>query len=159
MKHPFLMHIAVALVWMFLSGNTTLGNFFLALGLTFLLLALFRRPLGCEDYIRRATSLGSFILRLVADIVMSNLRIMRVALRRNAGSIEGFYMAYDVTGLSDFEVLLLSVCVGLSPGTMVADRSADGRELILHVFAAGSAGEIVGKLDAGLKSGILSFTR
>ncbi len=159
MKNPFVMHMLVALVWLFLSGNTTLGNFFLALGLTFVLLALFRKPLGCEDYIRRMIGFAVFVGRLIAEIVTSNLRIMRVALRRNAKRIGGFFFAYNVEDLTDFEVLLLSICVGLSPGTMVADRSADRRELILHVFAAGSREEVRAKIDSTLKTGILSFTR
>ncbi len=159
MKHPFLVHMLVALVWLFLSGTTTLGNFFLAIALTFLLLALFQKPLHCRDYVRRVCAFCVFVARLIFAIIGSNLRIMRVVMWRNASAIEGAFTTYDVSDLTDFEVLLLSVCVGLSPGTIVADRSEDGKELVLHVFAVGSSAEIRATIDVTLKSGILSFTR
>lgn len=159
MKNPFIVHMLVALVWLFLSGNTSLGNFFLAIVLTFILLALFRKPLHCEHYIRRSLAFGAFLRALIFDIVASNLRITRVVLQRDAARIEGSFVHYNVGGLTEFEVLILSLCIGLSPGTMVADRSDDRSELILHVFAAGSDEEIRRKLDSTLKKDILSFTR
>ncbi|MFT4175156.1 MAG: Na+/H+ antiporter subunit E [Luteolibacter sp.] len=159
MKSPFIMHMLVALVWLFLSGNTSLGNFFLALVLTFILLALFRKPLHCEDYVRRTFAFFVFLKTLMTEIVSSNLRISRVVFHRNASREEGAFVPYDVAGLNERELLLVSLCIGLSPGTMVANRSDDGNLLILHVFAAGTAEEVQKRVDATIKSGILSFTR
>jgi multicomponent Na+:H+ antiporter subunit E len=158
-KNPFIMHMLVALVWLFLSGNTSLANFFLAIVLTFFLLALFRKPLHCQHYVRRTFAFVAFIWKLMIEIVASNLRIMRVILKPDAARFEGAFVPYNVSGLTEFEMLILSVCIGLSPGTMVADRNEEKTELILHVFAAGTDEEVRNKIDATLRAGILSFTR
>ncbi len=159
MNNPFMLHLLVALVWLFLSGNTTLGNFFVALTATFALLALFQKPLGCQSYVRRVKGFATFLVRFAWDVMLSNIRLMRIALRRDAGSIRGHFIHYDVAGLTDFEVLLIAQCIGLSPGTMAADRTADGRHLAVHVFGLDEPEAVSRKLDAGLKNRILAFTR
>ena len=159
MSNAFLMHMAVALVWLFLSGNTGLGNFFLALVLTFLLIAVFQKPLHCQDYVRRTIGFFRFLFKLLKEIVVSNIRIMGVAISPRAGEVEGLFVDYNVEGHTDFEVLLIAFCIGLSPGTIVANRSPDGRFLTLHTFAAGTSEEIQQKLDSTLSTGICSFTR
>lgn len=158
-KNPAIMHLLVALVWLFVSGNITLAGFFVAFIATFLLLSLFRKAIGCEDYVRRVKAFLWFTVRFVQDVIASNIRIMRVALRRDAGEIDGRYVNYNVEGLTEFEILLISQCIGLSPGTMVAEMHEDGKHLILHAFPASTAGDIQQKLDSTLKRGILSFTR
>lgn len=161
MKNPFLIHVFVALVWIFLSGNTTISNLILALVLTFVLLGVFRKPLHCEDYIRRTVAFVRFIVRLLTDIVFSNLRVMRIAMRKDAPQVQGAFLAYPVEGLTDFEVLLVSLCVGLSPGTITVDRERkdDQPMLVLHVFPGTDPQEVRLRTDRVLKNGILSFTR
>lgn len=153
------MHLLVAMVWLFLSGNATFGNFLVALVVTFALLALFQKAIGCENYVKRVIALLRFLPRFTLNIVFSNLRVMRMALRRDAGKIRGSFVHYDVAGLTDFEVLLIAQCIGLSPGTMAADRSEDGRDLILHVFGPDDPATVRGKIDSTLKASILAFTR
>ncbi|WP_169809613.1 Na+/H+ antiporter subunit E [Terrimicrobium sacchariphilum] len=153
------MHLLIALVAMFLSGNTTLGG--LALGLVggFALMALFRSALGCQHYIRRVVAVLAFGFIFLQQVVSSNLRLVGAVLRRDAGSLEGEYISYSVEGLTKLEVLLIAQCISLTPGTIVADKSADGRALILHTFASGSPEEIRNALDEGLKRPILAITR
>lgn len=159
MNRPFIMHLLVAMVWLFLSGNATFGNFLVALVITFALLALFRKAIGCENYVKRVMALLRFLPRFFLEVVVSNLRVMRMALRRDARKLRGRFIRYDVTGLTDFEVLLIAQCIGLSPGTMAADRSEDGRHLILHVFGPDHPARVRKKIDSSLKAHILAFTR
>ena len=152
-------HILVALVWMFLSGNTTLGGLGVGLLAGFAMMTLFRKALGCQDYVRRMTAFVLFIGKFLEMVGLSNLRIARVALARNAGSIHGHFMEYSIEGLTDVEILILCQCISLTPGTLVADKNPDGSKLILHAFASGDADEVRATLDARLKKNILSFTR
>lgn len=159
MTNPAVAHLLVALVWLFLSGNTTFGNFLVAWIATFGMLALFQKVLGCQDYVRRMKSFVRFSGRLLVDIVRSNIRIMKVALERDARKVRGCYVDYDVSGLTDFEILLLSQCVGLSPGTMVAEHKESERKLVIHAYPAAPDEEVQQKIDSSLKEGIQSFTR
>lgn len=152
-------HFLIALVWMFLSGNTTLGGLAIGLGAGFLLMAFFRKALGCQDYVRRVAAAISFIGKFTGEMVASNLRIARVALSREAGSLHGEFMVYSIEGLTDLETLLLCQCINLTPGTVVTEKCANNRDLILHTFASGTPDEIRRSLDQGLKRSILAFTR
>lgn len=158
MKNPFILHLALALVWLFLSGIATLGNFVVAMAATFILLALFQRAIGCQDYARRVRAFLTFSARFFAEIIRSNLRIMRIAALPGAGNARGCYVRYDVAGLTDFEVFLIAQCINMSPGTMAADRE-EPHHLIIHCFPAEPEAVIQEKIDATLKRGILSFTR
>jgi multicomponent Na+:H+ antiporter subunit E len=158
MINPVVLHLFIALVWFFLSGNQTVANFLVAFLCTFALMALFRKAIDCEGYIRRTVAFYRFIVHFILDIIASNLRIMRVAISREAGRRHGRFIEYDVAGLTDLEVLLISQCIGLSPGTMVAER-VGGERLVIHTFATGEPHEVRASLDRTLKSGILGFTR
>lgn len=153
------MHLLVALVWLFLSGNTTSGNFFIALLGTYGLLVLFRRAIGCEDYVQRVRAFVLFIFRFMHEVIRANLHIMHVALTREGGKIPGDFVHYNIADMTDLEVLLLSYCISLSPGTMVADRSDDNTILVLHAFACGSPDEVRALIDRTLRDNILAFTR
>lgn len=153
------MHLLVTLVWLFVIGTITLANFVIAMIVTFFLLSLFRRAIGCEDYVRRVNAFFSFSVGFIREIIISNVRVMRVAMQRNASRLKGCFIGYDVEDLTEFEILLLAQFIGLSPGTMVAEMSEDKKHLILHAFPATTAEEIQHKLDSTLKKGILSFTR
>lgn len=158
MSKSLITHVGVALVWMFLSGVPSLANLIVALVLTFVLLGIFRKALHCESYVRRTLAFSSFVLHLFWEIIISNLRIMRIVLRRDAGRIEGAFVEYDVAGLDEFEVLLLAGCVGLSPGTISVERVAAGK-LVLHVYPSATVEAVQEYIDRTLKNGILSFTR
>lgn len=158
MRSPFIMHLALTLVWLFLSGIPTLGNFLVALVATFILLSLFRRAIGCQDYVRRVSAFAVFVLRFLVEVIHSNVRIVSIALRRGAKRVKGCYVQYDVEGLSDLEVFLIAQCIGMSPGSMAAEREGK-KYLILHCYPAAPAPEIQKRFDAILKRGILSFTR
>lgn len=158
MKNFGIVHIMVALVWMFLSGNLTTGGFLVALVGTYFLLVVFRKAIGCESYVRRVRAFFVFVFGLLWEIVLSNVRIMLVALSREAPKIRGEFINYDVRGLTDFEILLISYCIGLSPGTVAADLSDDKETLILHIFAT-DRDEACEIIDRTLKNSILKFTR
>jgi multisubunit Na+/H+ antiporter MnhE subunit len=153
------MHLLVAMVWLFLSGNTTLGGFLVGLVSGFALLALFRRAIRCETYVRRVSSLLIFVVCFARELVVSSLRIARVALQPGAGDVKGCFVRYEAPGLSDLEVMLLAHCISLTPGTTTVTRTEDRQGLILHAFAGGSPDELQRSIDATLKEGILAFTR
>ena len=154
-----IMHLLIAFVWLFLSGNTSLGGFFGGLIAGFLLLAFFQRALEAQDYVRRTVAFARFAVLFVWEIVVSNFRIARIAVHPNARRIHGEFMAYNVEDLTKFETLLLCYCVSLTPGTTVAGKSEDERSIVLHAFASGTPEEISEHIDRTIRTYILAFTR
>lgn len=158
-KNPGLIHLLVALVWLFLSGNSTTGSFLVALVGTYFLLSLFKKAIGCESYVRRVRAFFIFLGKLFVEIVLANLYIMKVAIMPKAGFVEGGFLYYDVSELTNFETLLVACCIGLSPGTMVADKSEDKKTLIVHIFPANDPEKVRETIDRTLKHNIMAFTR
>lgn len=159
MKKPLYMHLFVALVWLFLSGNPTFGNFAVAFVGTFCLLALFRKAIGCEPYIRRVRGLIVFLVLFIREVIHANVAIMLLTMKRDAKDVHGEFIQYCVEDLTDFESLLIAYCIGLSPGTIAADRSEDGKYLVLHTFGIGDADSTRRIIDRTLRDRILAFTR
>lgn len=157
MKAP-VMHLLVALVWLFLSEATTLGAFLLGLLAGFFLLAVFQRALGCESYIRRIVCFTLFMLRLLAAIFLSNLRISALILSRRAKELNGRFVYYDVRDLTETEIVIMAQCLSLTPGTTVAERNEQG-QLVLHTFPALSDEELKDMIDHAVKAPLLAFTR
>ncbi|RYD61803.1 MAG: hypothetical protein EOP84_35285 [Verrucomicrobiaceae bacterium] len=154
-----IMHLLIAFVWLFLSGNTSLGGFVIGLLAGFLLLALFQRALEAQDYVRRLVAVARFAVVFLREVAISNIRIARIVLRPKVRHIRGEFMAYNVEDLTKFETLLLCYCVSLTPGTTVAGKSEDERAIILHAFASGTPGEISEHIDQTIRKYILAFTR
>ncbi len=154
-----IMHLLIAFVWLFLSGNTSLGGFISGLIAGFLLLALFQRALQAQDYVRRLLAFARFAVLFLREVVISNLRIASTALHPQVRRIRGEFMAYNVEDLTKFEILLLCYCLSLTPGTTVAGKSVDERAIVLHAFASGTPQEISEHIDRTLRKYILAFTR
>ncbi len=157
MKAP-VMHLIVALVWLFLSGEATLGNFLFGIAAGFILLVVFQRVLQCESYIRRTCNCVIFVCRLLLDIFRSNIRITRLILSKQAASLGGRFAYYDVNDLTQTEIILISMSLSLTPGTTVAEHTAEG-QLVLHTFPALSDEEVKSMVDRTVKQAILAFTR
>jgi len=157
MKAP-VMHLLVALVWLFLNGSATLGAFLLGIAAGFILLALFQRALRCENYIRRVCRAGIFLGRVLFEIIRSNYRLTLLILGPKAGEITGRFAYYDVADLTRLEIIILAQCLSLTPGTTVAEHN-DQNQLVLHTFPALSDEELKTEVDTTLKGPLLAFTR
>jgi len=157
MRAP-VMHLLVALVWLFLNGSATLGSFLLGLAAGFILLAVFQRALRCESYIRRIRFFCSFVVRLLREIILSNFRITQLILSKNASQLTGRFADYDVSDLTDIEILIMAQCLSLTPGTTVAEHNDQG-QLVLHTFPALADEDLKAIVDKTVKQPMLAFTR
>ena len=152
------MHLLVALVWLFLSGNTTLGGFIMGMLAGFVLLATFKRALKCETYVRRLWAGGIFVLHFLKDVCTTNFKLVCLTLSPSASSAKGKFVTYDVSDLSRLETVILAQCLSMTPGTMVAELT-DESKLVLHTFPATSEEELKVQIDTSLKRHLLAFTR
>ncbi|NLT69885.1 MAG: hypothetical protein GXX91_04235 [Verrucomicrobiaceae bacterium] len=153
-----LMHLSVAVVWTFLHGHATMGGFLVGAIASFLLLWALSGVLHCENYVRRVRALVSFAFRFVWSMVKSNFEMARLSLTPGIGKREGNFTTYDVNGLNHVEEVLLAQFINLTPGTTVADRTAEGY-FILHSFPRIEEEVLRERIDRSLKERLLAFTR
>ncbi len=155
----FTLNLLVAVIWLLLSAEPSLTVFALGFLLGFALLAAFHRVLECGDYARRVFALGRFLAVFAWEFLTANANVVATALFRPRASLHPNFITYDVTGLRPLEILLLSYCISLTPGSTTVQVTDDFRTLVLHTLDADDPGAVRARLDRVLKRGILSFTR
>jgi multisubunit Na+/H+ antiporter MnhE subunit len=153
------LNLLLAVVWLLLSKEPTPGVFAVGMLMGFALLAAFPTLLASRDYVRRTLAGLRFLLVFLREFVMANFTVAWTILFRPRTSLHPNFLTYDVAGLNPGEILLLSYCISLTPGTTTVNVSDDFQFLVLHALDADDPARIRENLDRVLKHGILAFTR
>ncbi len=156
---PFTCHTAVALVWFFLSQERGLNSLFAGWIGGFILIACFRKLLGAENYVRRVVALFRFVMIFLAEFLRANLSVAQTVLFRSKDTLSPQYFTYDVSGLTRSEILLLSHCITLTPGTTTVEIAPDWNHLILHLLDGSAPDAVREELDRVWKRRIMEFMR
>lgn len=153
------LNVLVAAIWLLLQSQPTLLDFFVGGALGFLLLFLFRPVLHSGDYVRRVIAANVFVLTFAWEFLRACVQLIRLTLFVPVDRLRPDFLIYDVSGLTRLEILLLSHCVSLTPGTCTVDISHDFSRLYLHVLDCPDPAEVRRDIDNTLRRGILAFTR
>jgi len=152
-------NLAIAVMWLLLSAEPSVSSFALGFALGFGLLAGFRSIVGSENYVRRVVALLRFLVRFAVEFLRANATVAWAVLVRSRSSFRPDFVLYDISDLTRPEILLLSYCVSLTPGTTTVEISDDFKILTLHALDADRPDALRSEIDRTLKRGILSFTR
>jgi multicomponent Na+:H+ antiporter subunit E len=153
------LNLLIAVIWLLLSAEPSVTVFALGFVLGFALLAAFHRVLGSAEYARRVFALARFVVAFTWEFLVANANVVWTVLFRARESLHPNFVTYDVAGLKPIEILLLSYCISLTPGSTTVKVTDDFQTLVLHTLDVDDADAIRARLDRVLKHGILSFTR
>lgn len=156
---PFLFNLLVALLFLALSEEQPATAFVLGYLLGFAFVAAFRPVPGSQRYVRGALAFVRFALVFFREFLVANIKVAGTVLTRRREALHPNFITYDVAGLTRFEILLLSYCISLTPGTTTVQVSDDFQTLVLHALDADAPDVIRNNIDRTLKRGILAFTR
>src|SRR5687768_3552753 len=142
--------ILLALAWAALQGEITLGNLVAGYVVGYLVLALLARggvmPSTLATKTMHASGLAAFF---VWEIVIANLRVALDVVRGNR--IEPAVVAIPLDVTTDGEILLLSMLINITPGSVTIDLSDDRRTLYVHVMHMKSADETRREIKDGFE--------
>lgn len=155
----FGLNVVIAVMWLLLSNAPSATVFAVGFAVGFALVAAFRTVVGGENYVRRCLAFLRFVLVFMREFVVANAKVAWMVLFRSRESLHPNFLTYDVTGLTQNEILLLSYCISLTPGTTTVDVSPDFKTLVLHSLDADHPDQIRAEVDRTLKRSILAFTR
>lgn len=155
----FALNLVIATIWLLLRAESTVAAFGVGFLIGFALIAAFRRVLDSESYVRRCSAFVRFLLIFIKGFLAANLNVAAVILFRSIKSIEPNFITYDVSDLNRHEILFLSYCISLTPGTTTIHIEDDFKTLILHALDAPEPERIRRQIDQSLKTAILRFTR
>jgi multicomponent K+:H+ antiporter subunit E len=141
LPHP-LMSLTLALVWLLLANDFGLGQVLFGLLLGVLIPHLTSGLWPERPHLHRPRLLGRYLLRLLADIVIANLKVARLVLGPTARLRPAFIeMPLELT--DEFAITVLASTISLTPGTVSADLSGDRRVLLIHSLDTPDADALV----------------
>ena len=145
-----LLNLLLALLWMLLWGSADLCTALVGLVSGYLVLCSFTRVLRRDSAGRSYGGRVGGTLRFAAYflwlLVKSNLVLAREILTPGFGMAPRL-LRYEVTGLTDPQIVALSSAITLTPGTLVVDISRDRRFLYIHAMYAGDRAAAIRELD------------
>ena len=135
----FLGSILLALAWAALQGEITLANLLVGYAVGYVILALLATggvmPSTMASRTAHAAGLAGFFVR---ELLLANVRVAADVLRPRT-AIRPAVVAIPLDVTSDGEILLLSMLINITPGSVTIDLSEDRRTLYVHVMHMTSA--------------------
>lgn len=142
LPHP-LLTLAITLVFVFLINEVTPGVVVLGLVLGVGI------PLLTAPFWPGRPKLGAplvmieYALVVLWDIVVSNIQVAGLILFRSGDSLRSRYVTVPLDLDSPEAIATLAGTITMTPGTVSADLSADGRALLVHCLDTGDPEETV----------------
>lgn len=126
--------ILLALAWSALQGEISLGNLLVGYAFGYVILVLLARggvmPSTLWSRTVHAVGLALFV---VWELVLANARVALDVVRAGEG-IRPAVLAIPLDVTRDDEILLLSMLINITPGSVTIDLSDDRRTLYVHVM-------------------------
>jgi multicomponent K+:H+ antiporter subunit E len=133
LPHPYLT-VVITVVWVLLVNEVSVGAivFGLLLGIA---VPLFTSPFWPErQLIRNPRMVVEYILVVLWDIVMANLEVAYLILFRKGSSLKPVFMTIPLDVRTPAAITIFAGTITMTPGTVSADLSADGRALLVHAL-------------------------
>jgi multicomponent K+:H+ antiporter subunit E len=131
LPHPRL-SLFVALVWLALANEISVGA--VVMGLTLgLLMPIATGPFWPDPpQLRRPLKVLEYCGVVVWDIILANLQVARLILRVPNDRLRSRYVTVPLALTSPEAITVLAGTITMTPGTVSAELSADGRVLLVH---------------------------
>ncbi len=132
----------LTLFWLVLADSWTFGSLVMGLVLG-TLIPLFTAPWWPgKPRLHRPLELVAYLGIVVYDVVIGCFQVARVILFMPADQIRTTFLTVPTTLTSPEAVALLAGTITMTPGTLTADISADGRSLLVHTLHAPDPDEV-----------------
>ena len=132
LPHP-LLSLFMWVLWLLLANEISGGHLVLGAFLAWLI------PFTTQSFWPQAMTLHEprvavqFILRVLGDIMLANLVVAKMILG-SPKKLKPAFMTLPLDLEQDFAITILASTISLTPGTVSADLTPDGRYLIVHTL-------------------------
>lgn len=152
--HP-LLTLTVTAVWLMLLNDLSLGGLLFGFLLGLVVPKLTSAFWPQRPRVRRPLKIAEYAVVVLWDIVMANVRVAAIVLFKPNRELRPHFIAIPLDIYSPEAITALAGTITMTPGTLSADVSADGRALLVHCLDTGDpAGEVTGikqRYEARLK--------
>ena len=147
LPHP-LLTVLVTLVFVFLMNEVTPGVVVLGLILGFAIPLLTAPVWPGRPRLKAPLTVAEFMLVVLWDIIVSNIEVAKLILFRRGDSLRTRYVTVPLDLEAPEAIALLAGTITMTPGTVSADLSADGKALLVHCLDTGDPAATVAAIKA-----------
>jgi len=152
-------NLLLAFTWAALQGEFTLANLVIGFVLGYLVLgALARGGVLPSTYGKRANAVLSLATFLFWAFIVANIR-MAIDVVRPQRYLEPGIVRVPLDARGDYEILLLTTIINLTPGTIAVDVTSDRTALFLHVMHVTSPDEVRAEIKESFERRVLEIMR
>ena len=126
--------ILLALAWAALQGEITLANLLVGYALGYAILAFLAKGAVMPSRLASRTWHAIGLIRYFTwELLLANVKVAADVVRPRTG-IQPAVVAIPLDVTTDGEILLLSMLINITPGSVTIDLSEDRRTLYVHVM-------------------------
>ncbi len=147
-------NLLLSLFWLLVTGSYTVNNFLLGFILGLLLVYLLRSVLPGRFYIITLYKVIKLIWVFLIELIKAKIDVIRIVLQPSLKNEPAFF-TYNTDLKTDWQVVLLSNLITLTPGTIVVGLSDDRTKIYIHAIDFGEKEEEI----EGIKSSLEKVVR
>jgi multicomponent K+:H+ antiporter subunit E len=129
--HPIL-SVVLTGVWVLLANDFSAGALVLGAVLGWALPQLTRAYWPDAPKFSRFSAIPGFVFVVLWDIIVSNIQVALLILFRQPGTLRSGFVTVPLDLHTAEAITILAGTITMTPGTVSADLSADGRALLVH---------------------------
>lgn len=154
-----LLHIFIAMVWLFLSPNRDLPRLIIGVLIGWGVIALLQPVLPKDPYLKGSVGFFKWLWSFISALVASQIRVATIILFPNKNPIHPGFLEFPIDGLNDVEIILLSHSISLTPGTTSVEVDKGNGKLLIHALEAGNPEKTRSEIKEQLLKPLMAFTR
>ncbi|MEY2931291.1 MAG: sodium/proton antiporter complex Mrp, protein, partial [Pseudomonadota bacterium] len=144
-------NIALAVAWAALQGEFSLAQLLLGYLLGYVLLAaLARGGVVSSAYPKKVRAVLSLLAFLFKEFLVANLR-MAIDVMGSKERMRPAIVRVPLDATEEYEILLLSTLINLTPGSIALDVTNDRRALYVHVMHLTTPEAIRAEIKSGFE--------
>ena len=154
LRHPVLIAV-LALVWVLLVNDFSWGAlvFGVLLGVAITAITTSYWPKGVK--LQNPLAMIEYAGIVLWDIVVSNVQVAYLVLFRRGVSLKSQFVTVPLDLKNPEAIATLAGTITMTPGTVTADVSADGRSLLVHCLETTDPADTVASIKSRYESRLM----
>ena len=133
--HPYLSAL-LAVTWMLLVNRFAIGSLVMAAILGIIIPLVTASYWPARPRLTRPFEMLPYLALVLWDVILANIQVARIILFMPPDQIKSAWIAVPVDLTSPEAITLLAGTITMTPGTLTADMTRDGRMLLIHALHA-----------------------
>lgn len=158
MAFQVMLNFLLAFIWMFLSSNYTATGFTVGYLLGIIVIVIMRRFFKTRLYLSRVWAIVKLIVLFMKELILANVQVLQLVLSPKL-NVKPAFFAMETELTEDWEIVLLSSLITLTPGTVVVHVSDDSKTLYIHAIDMDDVDDARDAIRNSFEKAILEVSR